>query len=249
MYVKQTNDGKFIFRDVNEKYLDQTVNLLNSEWPRSAGVRSQSLRSMMLDGDELKLPVSLILIGENDKVIGHASISSIATISNAKNCENLAFLQSVIVDKSLRGMGLGKKLMELSEAYLIEYGQQKNVNVSTNCEFMYLTTHDKQGFYESLGYIQIEPIQFYTVKSNRCAEIMKSLFSNSSAQSDNNNNGKTLLKQESGNLAKLSSNIPAPPPPPPPPPVPFTSSNNNDILNESNGLKISWFKKNLLKKS
>ena len=74
---------------------------------------------------------------------------------------------------------------------------------------------------------------------------MKSFYSNSSAQSDNNNE-KTSPKQESGNLAKLSCNIPAPASPPP---VLFTSSNNNDILNESNGLKISWFKKNLLKKS
>ena len=123
---------KYRFIELNERYLRETARLLNTEWPRKLEHRCESLRTLInTDPSRLKIPVSLILVEGDDRVIGHASLVSISTIGdsddNASNSRDsgplrdLTFLQSLIIDESYRGLGLGRKFMQLAEDYLIEY--------------------------------------------------------------------------------------------------------------------------------
>jgi GNAT superfamily N-acetyltransferase len=249
MYEIILNNYKFC--NLTEEYLEQTALLLNQEWPRSLSLRKHTLQSFVTqyNDNKLALPTSLILLQiSTSKVIGHTSINSIAVISSKKNCdadefENLAFLQSVIIDKELRGKGLGKKLMELSEQYLLDYGRQENIKKNTNCDYLYLTTKDKQHFYEALGYEKIEPIKFYSVKENKCTEIMKRLYSR---KSDNESIIENQISKSSGEVfMKSTVSLPAPPPPPPPPPPPFLPiySSLSEITLDTNDSKMTWYKK------
>lgn len=194
----------FVLTQLTESYLQQTAALLNSEWPRSLTARCISLEPFILNNSSpssthFKLPVSLILLlmssdesSQSSQVVGHLSLVAIATTKS--DHQNLIFLQSLVVDKSLRGKGLGKRMMSFSHEYLLAYRehlqqqqeQQTSVNDdealvsvrNTSFERLYLTTKDKQSFYESLGYTRTEPIEFYQLKSNqsRCNEIAKHLF-------------------------------------------------------------------------
>ncbi len=121
MFVKYFNykEEKYLFCTLNEKYLNDTALLLNSEWPRSMHQRDSNLKSLIsnLDDKNLNLPVSLVLVlkqnsenyGEIDKIIGHLSIVPIcASLNSSQNDETeyLPFIQSVIIDKSFRGKGI-----------------------------------------------------------------------------------------------------------------------------------------------
>lgn len=123
---------KYRFAELSERYLTETARLLNTEWPRKLEHRCESLRALInSDPSRLKIPVSLILVEGDDRVIGHASLVSISTIgdsddnrSNSRDSgplRDLTFLQSLIIDESYRGQGLGRKFMQLAEDYLIEY--------------------------------------------------------------------------------------------------------------------------------
>lgn len=122
------------------KYLLECCHLLNSEWKRSETAR---LRGLENSCD--KLPVNLVLI-KNDKVIGHAKISAIPSIRDA------CFIESVVIDKSLRGQGFGTYLMKKVEEYA--------VNV-LKLLFVYLSTRGQEEFYRKLGYNECEPISIY----------------------------------------------------------------------------------------
>ncbi len=266
-------ENKYLFCTLSEKYLKDTALLLNSEWPRSLSQRDSTLRSLLNeDSSRLSLPVSLILIivesdgSPVDKLIGHLSIVPICANvggqqSGLAETENLAFIQSVIIDKSFRGKGLGKKMMLLSEDYFLAFGLQQNnqtecVNYSStsrikNLEFLFLTTKDQQAFYESLGYVRIEPILCYTVKDDsRCNQIMKNLLKNMSTTTlPSVNSVKASELPENGlQQSNKDKNVPPPPPPPPPPPLvppPFLSSNANNDTTKNN--KTYWYKKCILK--
>lgn len=162
----------YFFSELSDKWLTQAANLLISEWPRSFGQRCASLRDFMVDNSstefQYKLPISLVLVSKNDqRVVGHVSLVSIAT-RNDNKIENLAFLQSLVIDKSLRGKGLGRSLVYLCEHYLREFNtKQKNENkiAYTNCQNLYLTTKDQHAFYERIGYKNTDPILFFTKKN------------------------------------------------------------------------------------
>ena len=248
MYEK--NLDRYTFCDLSEDYVDQTAHLLNQEWPRSLNLRRHNLKaSIASTSDSLTLPVSLILIEvSSNHVIGHASIASIAVISDRKSStekivdfENLAFLQSVIIDKERRGKGLGKKLMHLCENYLIDYGKQESAKKTTDFNCMYLTTRDKQSFYESIGYSRIEPIKFYTVKTTKCTEIMRRLYSKKNENELDANAGDKSLSQ---NVEFLHpNNFPIQPPPPPPPPLPFAAASSIETASKTTDLQTIWYKK------
>lgn len=241
MYKKYFNDKndenqKYLFTELSEKYLDQTAALLNNEWPRSLSQRVLSLKSTFRnsDLDKPRIPVCLVIIDLlKDQVIGHASLVSITTISDVEGPKNLAFLQSVLIDKSLRGRGLGKILINLSEAYLTDYSKVNIKEQKTNCDFIYLNTKDRQTFYERLGYIRIEPIQFYTNKDTKCNQIMKNLMT-----SMNKNIAIETSPKETG-LQKCVPSTSAPQPPP----LPALSN----VQNNKATIDISWYKKSLRK--
>ncbi|XP_064603557.1 N-alpha-acetyltransferase 80-like isoform X2 [Liolophura sinensis] len=82
------------------------------------------------------------MLDDNKKVIGHSRLSQM------RGREGACLVESVVVRKTVRGQGHGRSIMEKTE----EYAKRKGFQT------MYLTTHDKQGFYQRLGYEFCEPV-------------------------------------------------------------------------------------------
>ena len=189
-FYKFDVNSDYLFCELNDVYLEQTTNLLNSEWSRSFTTRSHSLKlSYENKQASYQLPVSLILIlKDKNLVIGHASLSLIEILN--LNIENPnVYLQSLVVDKSFRRQGFGKMILNLCEKYLIEF-LEKNQNYKFS--EIYLNTKDQQIFYSNFGYEIIEPLLFNANSRNsKFNQIVKNLFNSS---------------QQSGKLAATSNN-------------------------------------------
>lgn len=122
----------------------QCCRLINSEWPRSEVARMRSLEASCDN-----LPTSLVLTRDyNQTVLAHLKISPF----QANSC----FIESVVVDKSFRGQGLGKLIMKYAEEYCADYLLLNSI---------YLSTVDQIGFYEKLSYIICPPINLYGPKN------------------------------------------------------------------------------------
>ncbi|KAB0805000.1 hypothetical protein PPYR_01970 [Photinus pyralis] len=122
------------------QYKEQCCNLINDEWKRSTTARMRSL-----DSSCDNLPTNLILLKEN-KVIGHCKLSVIPSMRNA------CFVESVVIDKLLRGNGYGKYLMITAEEYC------RNI---LKLEVIYLSTKGQELFYSKLGYNVCPPVSIY----------------------------------------------------------------------------------------
>lgn len=225
------------------EFMDSCADLLNQQWPRSKTARLHSLGKSCDT-----LPCSLVLVsvgGHQSQVIGHSMLSQVIGIEDA------CFVESVLVDPQLRGKGLGRWLMEASEDYAASLGYRT----------VYLSTHDKQGFYGHLGYEFCEPIS----KLDSCtkllpAGLLKQLGMSSSKQNqrlspkdDNSKNiGKTDLDNRNNSAVSLpSKNVPTPPPlinipKHPPPPPPLTAKTGLEIV-KMDPNQICWMKKELHK--
>uniref|UniRef100_F1L283 N-acetyltransferase 6 n=2 Tax=Ascaris suum TaxID=6253 RepID=F1L283_ASCSU len=115
------------------------VALLNQEWPRSEASRENSLSKSM----NAEPPMSFVLIERlNGRVVGHARLCPLLTD------ENGCWIESVIVNASMRGRGLGRIIMCGVERAAKKYGFSK----------CYLSTEDKRMFYEKCGYECCEPV-------------------------------------------------------------------------------------------
>ncbi|XP_055313063.1 N-alpha-acetyltransferase 80 isoform X1 [Sitodiplosis mosellana] len=122
--------------------LSQCCKLINSEWPRSEVAR---LRSLEASCDHL--PTSLVLTRDhNQTVLAHLKISAIQ--SNPQCC----FIESVVVDRKLRGQGLGKLIMKYAEDYCRDFVQLDTI---------YLSTIDQVGFYQKLNYTICAPVNMF----------------------------------------------------------------------------------------
>jgi len=171
--------------------LSACVQLLNDEWPRSETARLHSLKQ-----SRDSLPISLILLDSNDQLIGHVKLKRELPNTNS------AFIESLIVDKSKRGKGFGKLIMNQTERLAKELGLEKLV----------LTTIDKIGFYQSLGFsISQTPKEQFE---------RKQLDYNNLGGADPNSNEKT------SNFSNSSCT-------PGPPPLPPLSYNLNSYLNKN----------------
>ena len=73
---------------------------------------------------------------------GFSKISGVVSIPDA------TLIESVVISKDLRGLGLGRILMTQSHAYARRRGYST----------VYLSTHDKQKFYAHLGYEYCTPV-------------------------------------------------------------------------------------------
>ncbi|XP_063919190.1 N-alpha-acetyltransferase 80 [Zophobas morio] len=124
----------------NKKYMSNCCKLINDEWKRSETARMRSLES-----SSDKLPTSLILL-KNEDVIGHLKLSPVPSIPDA------CFVESVVIERGLRGKGFGTVLMEKAEAYCKKCLQLKTI---------YLSTKGQEGFYSKLGYMECQPISIY----------------------------------------------------------------------------------------
>ncbi|KAK4885174.1 hypothetical protein RN001_001445 [Aquatica leii] len=162
------------------QYKQECCNLINDEWKRSISARMRSL-----DSSSDKLPTNLILV-KDMKVIGHCKISSIPSIKNG------CFVESVVIDKALRGQGYGKYLMEKTEEYCKSVLNLKNI---------YLSTKGQETFYTKLGYNLCQPISIYG-----------SSIPNSSIATQSRSINNILLKNRQN--VNTNNTFPCPPPMP-----------------------------------
>ncbi|VDK43900.1 unnamed protein product [Anisakis simplex] len=115
------------------------ISLLNQEWPRSVAAREHSISKSLNHSP----PMSFVLIERNTGILmGHARLCTLP------NEEQGCWIESVIVDRSMRNRGLGRHIMRLLETAAKSFSFNK----------CYLSTEDKQRFYEKCGYECCEPI-------------------------------------------------------------------------------------------
>ena len=226
--------------------LDAACSLLNSEWKRGESARKHSIRR-----SSDSLPCSLLLLHGTDVVVGFARISSVMGITDA------ILVESVVVDKARRGQGLGRALMDAVEGF----GRAHYYSM------VYLSTHDKEGFYAHLGYshcgpVSIQPASARGMSADQVSNL-SSLFGvlaasppeatqdACSAKVDVGAVSKAVSETEEAELCKdtaysdaccasISVLPPGLPPPPPPPPCP--PSIRPTVAKEPD-LPIIWMRK------
>lgn len=126
--------------------LNQTVELINSQWPRS-----QMARLVTLQSSSDALPTCFVATRNDNKVvIGHAKLTPVP--ADAASC----FVESVVVSPSMRGQGIGSFLMQRVETHCRDVLQLKQI---------YLSTYDKESFYFRLGYEVCQPISIFGTRS------------------------------------------------------------------------------------
>jgi len=123
-----------------KEFIVPCCDLINSEWPRSKTARLQSL-FMSCD----KFPTSLILLLNDETVVGHVRLSEIKLKGDD------VMVESVVIHKEHRGKGWGKILMEDAEVYIRSKGKK----------VMYLSTRGQEGFYKKLGFEVCQPVMFF----------------------------------------------------------------------------------------
>lgn len=131
-----------------KELIPETIKLINQEWPRSIGARMWSLESSK---DELPTCLVLTKVSKSDNiddptVLAHLKLTPIPSIPSA------CFIESVVVWKSLRGQGVGSHLMSEAEKYC---------KFVLKLEEIYLSTTDKENFYEKLGYSSCAPVSIF----------------------------------------------------------------------------------------
>ncbi|KAK2145583.1 hypothetical protein LSH36_670g00041 [Paralvinella palmiformis] len=211
------------------EWLEPCADVLNEEWPRS-----KTARLHMLEKSNTSLPYCMVLLkqGSSDQweLIGHSRLCVVH--GQPKAC----FVESVVIGRSKRGQGFGRKLMEITEQHALRLGYTT----------LYLTTHDKQLFYEHVGYSYCKPVISLGSASKLLSSVMfDRLFGKSS---DETSLSVTVQKPISGGVViseMLMQNDPGtinraisdpvahectlpthtvtvvpPLPPPPPPPLP-----------------------------
>ncbi|KAL6065386.1 N-acetyltransferase 6, variant 3 [Balamuthia mandrillaris] len=90
-------------------------------------------------------PLHLLLVDAEENVLAHSKLSHVDSHNGQGEA---ALIESVIVDPTLRGKGLGRIIMEATEKAAIE----------RHCFTLYLSTADKQEFYRHLGFTECEPV-------------------------------------------------------------------------------------------
>lgn len=171
------------------EYKEQCCTLINEEWKRS-----ETARMRTLDNSRDTLPTSLVLIRDK-KVLGHCRLSSIPSIPTS------CFIETVVISKSLRGMGLGSYLMKKTEEYC---------ESTLRLERIYLSTKDQVSFYSKLGYCVCEPVSIY------------GSFTPIAATSEPKLGGDDKVLKSGGNVLGCG-------PSPPPPPLPTTNFNITNV--------------------
>lgn len=129
-----------VVHELPREKVEETADLINEEWPRS-----KSSRVANLERSRDAFPLSLVLLSRNEadgteEVVGHAKLSKVD--DGAEDGEEALLVESVVIRKSLRGKGLGRKVMEAVQ----DEAQRRGFNV------LYLATNDQVAFYERLGF-------------------------------------------------------------------------------------------------
>eukprot|EP00043_Microstomoeca_roanoka_P002947 m.41592 g.41592 ORF g.41592 m.41592 type:complete len:253 (+) comp11839_c0_seq2:36-794(+) len=232
----------------DDALLSEAVDILNATWRRSDAARRAALLKSSPD-----LPASLLLIHQHDNNAQH--VVAHAHVSQAVEKPDTVLIESVVVKESLRGHGLGRRIMESCEAYAQSLGYTG----------AYLSTEDKQDFYKRLGYQEtterVGPLtavmKRFLVTATKVSDASTPLRSGSTPESESTSTTTSQASTMSltSQLAPLqaatkSSPLPPPPPPPPvgppppprpPPPAPMTSQTTTF----SSTLAHTWFYKEL----
>ncbi|XP_077531568.1 N-alpha-acetyltransferase 80 isoform X3 [Haemaphysalis longicornis] len=202
------NVSKLVELHNRPEYINACCNVLNNEWKRSHTARFHSLSK-----SSSNLPVSLVLLkplqGRESQLIGHSKLCRV--LHDDKAC----FVESVIVIPEERGKGYGKLIMKLTE----EYARTKGF---ARC---YLSTHDKERFYEAIGYAVCSPVCGISGTMDHMDRFLR-LF-------DRNANGPPESRKALTDVCErkvASEESTDLPPPPPPPPVPPPSAKTKSVV-------------------
>ncbi|KAN0003816.1 hypothetical protein ACTFIZ_009963 [Dictyostelium cf. discoideum] len=131
------------------KYTEELIKLLNSQWPRSEYSRKASIEK-----SNDNFPFYLIMKLKNEELIGEETEEvigclTVSTILNNYNDSNVSLLlENVLIKSKYRGKGYGKLIM--TEGHKIM--KKKGYKIS------YLSTNDQKEFYKTFGYIECDPI-------------------------------------------------------------------------------------------
>ncbi|CAF3461970.1 unnamed protein product [Rotaria socialis] len=143
----------------HQHFQNAVIDLLNDEWPQSKTIRMRRLERSCNE-----LPLSYILVNNDDQLIGYCYIDRLL------DDEQSVIIESVCVQRMSRGTGYGKILMKLVEDEL----HQKEPKIKC----IYLTTTDKRHFYEKCGYEETTPRVRLNISSklfNGNEEVFKNL--------------------------------------------------------------------------
>uniref|UniRef100_A0A914HEJ8 N-acetyltransferase domain-containing protein n=1 Tax=Globodera rostochiensis TaxID=31243 RepID=A0A914HEJ8_GLORO len=121
--------------------IDQCIDLLNEEWPRSREWRRVGLERLLCPSP----PMAYVLIDiASGTLVGHARLCPLDL--EGSGC----WVESVLVRKGMRGRGTGQKLMAMVEAEARRHGFNK----------ICLSTTDQTNFYRHCSYQESnQPIQ------------------------------------------------------------------------------------------
>uniref|UniRef100_A0A915D4E7 N-acetyltransferase domain-containing protein n=1 Tax=Ditylenchus dipsaci TaxID=166011 RepID=A0A915D4E7_9BILA len=199
---------------------EKCMELLNEEWPRSLSQRRISLEKSL----NHRPPMSLVMMDEEtNSLIGHASLHhSIKTSNQCRfwklcpmpNDQKGCWVESVIVCRSHRNLGLGRLIMELVEE------EAKKYNYTKIC----LSTEDKENFYKKCGYlVSSTPILNFGANSKLFERIPRALFF------EDTHKKTAIAKKESdacktAEINRVNCAIPPTAPVLPPPPLPTLKS-------------------------
>lgn len=123
--------------------------LLASKWPKTEDTR---MRQLQCSCDEL--PTNVVLVDAQNNVVGHAQLCRV--VEDAEG----VLIESVLVAERLRGMGLGRRLMQ----HCLQLCQEKGFKCA------YLSTRDKRDFYAALGFIEGKPVTPVSDMSERMGQ-------------------------------------------------------------------------------
>ncbi|VDM52045.1 unnamed protein product [Angiostrongylus costaricensis] len=175
----------------------ECINLLNQEWPRSYTAREHS----QAKSSRSTPPMSFLLIqNDTDKLIGHARLCLIP------NRPNSCWIESVIVTKDCRGVGLGKLLMASLEDAAKSFGFKE----------VYLCTKNEVIFYERCGYEKCDPI----LHSTTATSAFPAIVAIQESKSNEEGLGTSAIPLQNGVVqrktpdSEMSPLLPVPPPPP-----------------------------------
>ena len=160
------------------------LQLLNDQWPQSKTIR---LRRLERSSDDL--PTSFLLVNEKNELIGYCYVDRLF------DEENGVIVESVCIQRSLRGQGFGKRLMALLEEKL--RGRFARI---------YLTTADQREFYSHCGYEETSPRVRFNVSSRlfaQNADALKNLLSSSSSSSSQQDSH--LIVQKGSTIERITT--------------------------------------------
>lgn len=161
----------------------------------------------------------LLLNKENDEILGHSRITHLP------NRDHALWIESVMIKKDQRGLGLGKFLMKSTEKWMTEKGFNE----------AYLSTDDQCRFYESLGYEKCDPIVHSTTAT--CIFPAMNHFQNAAASNP------SFLSKIAQPSASSTVSASAPPPPPPPPMAPKMVTRSTSPIVDVNTIDHQYMRK------